>query len=372
MAARKSAQSHIAPNNTSSNITETAPAPDQPAQENPAPKPILRDRNDCGSHPNADTKLRADYIRRVERLGAKLGKRPTQPNLRNLAGIRDDHTLRLFGNYAALFRAAGFRSQVRGKFTAQISSADILHDFHKVIARIGHFPTVAEYLKQGGGYSYNLVMRHFGAWWRVRLALENRSGHDSNWPANPRDPSTTFGDSLPASLSGSDLAPRLAGLSIYTPTDDRPVCGRVLNHRAMLHQPTNEQGVVLLFGMMAEEMGFIIENVRTAYPDCEGKRRVGPDSWQRVRIEFEYLSSRFNHPKEGCDLIICWRNDHPVKGLEIIALEQVIHDIRARQALQAPSPAELPKVNHPTTQENPASHTPTSEAAPTQPTQAAA
>lgn len=300
-------------------------------------RPILRAPNDAGSFPNADTKLRADYIRRVERLGAKLRKRPTQRDLRDRAGIRDDHTLRLFGNYAALFRAAGFRAQVRGKVTDQISSADILQDFQKIIASIGHFPTVAEYLKQRGGYSYNLIMKHFGAWWRVRLALENRSGHDSNWPANPRAINTSFADSLPATLSGSDLAPRLAGLSIYTPQDDRPVCGRVLNHRAMLHQPTNEQGVVLLFGMMAEEMGFIIENVRTAYPDCEGKRRVGPDAWQRVRIEFEYLSSRFNHPKRGCDLIICWRNDHPVKGIEIIALEQVIKDRRNRLALQAPS-----------------------------------
>lgn len=331
------------------------------AARNPAPgetskpaAPILRDRNDAGSYPNADTKLRADYIRRVERLGAKLGKRPTQHDLRDHAGIRDDHTLRLFGNYAALFRAAGFRSLVHSKAANTISNDEILQDFSKIIARIGRFPTVTEYLKQGGGYSYNLIMKRFGAWWRVRLALENRSGHDSNWPANQRDTNTSFADSLPASLSGSDLAPRLAGLSIYAPTDDRPVCGRVLNHRAMLHQPTNEQGVVLLFGMMAEEMGFIIENVRTAYPDCEGKRRVGLDSWQRVRIEFEYLSSRFNHPKEGCDLIICWRNDHPVKGIEIIALEQVIHDIRARQAPQSPSPAELPKVNQPTTQENPA------------------
>lgn len=291
----------------------------------------LRARSDSGSFPNADSKIRDDYIRRVARLGSKLKRRPTQRQLREVARIRDDHCSRIFGNYAALFRAAGYRSQVRGSAATQISADDILLDFQNAVARLGHFPTVSEYLERGG-YSYNLIMKYFGAWWRVRLALENRSGHDDNWPRNPRD--LPASSNLPAPPISSD-SPRLSGTSMYPPHNDRPVCGTVLNYRAMLHQPTNEQGVVLLFGMMAEELGFIIENVRTGFPDCEGKRRVGAHSWQRVRIEFEYLSSRFNHPANGCDLVICWRHDNPKLKMEVISLEQKLRERSAAGAIAA-------------------------------------
>jgi hypothetical protein len=314
----------------------------------------VRAPSDSGSFPNPDSKLRADYIRRVTRLGTKLGKRPTQNQLRNLARIRDEHTLRLFGNYAALFRAAGFRAYVREKLAARISPDEILVDIHKAVQRLGHFPTVAEYLKQGGGYSYNLIKKFFGAWWRVRLTLENRSGSDLDWPQcrpvsnSNLAPQSAQLDAAAAASLPPHLIPRLTGISMYPPANDRPVCGTVLHFRAMLHEPTNEQGVVLLFGMMAEELGFIIENVRTAYPDCEAKRRVGKDSWQRIRIEFEYLSSRFNHPEDGCDLIICWRNDRPHPKLEVIALEKVLQDRRKLLLSEAPSLSEVVEESEPT------------------------
>ena len=345
-----------------------APTPRKSAPSTSLKVSPVRAPSDSGSFPNPDSKLRSDYIRRVARLGVKLNKRPTQRQLRNLARIRDDHCLRLFGNYAALFRAAGFRSQVRASAIESVCADDILIDFQKLAARLGHFPTVTEYLKQGGGYSYNLIMKYFGAWWRVRLALENRSGHDSAWPANPRitpqlaAKSQAQSAQLDAAASlPPHLIPHLSGISIYPPVNDRPVCGTVLNFRSMLHEPTNEQGVVLLFGMMAEELGFIIENVRTQYPDCEAKRRVGKDSWQRIRIEFEYLSSRFNHPEDGCDLIICWRNDRPHPKIEVIALEKVLQDRRKLLVSEAPAQSAA-KEPAPSTAATPAAESPPPDA----------
>jgi len=63
--------------------------------------------------------------------------------------------------------------------------------------------------------------------------------------------------------------------------------------------------------MVAKELGYMVEAVQTGYPDCEAKRQVGPNNWQRVRIEFEFESNRFNHPPEGCDVIVCWRHNWP-------------------------------------------------------------
>lgn len=105
--------------------------------------------------------------------------------------------------------------------------------------------------------------------------------------------------------------------------------GDVLNYGAMLHEPVNEQGVVLLFGMMAGELGFLVESVRTGYPDCEGKRRVDGGKWERVRIEFEFRSGRFDHDVKGCDVIVCWEHDWKECPLEVIELKSVLKRIAA-------------------------------------------
>ncbi|MEM2988122.1 MAG: hypothetical protein QXK26_03675, partial [Candidatus Bathyarchaeia archaeon] len=73
----------------------------------------------------------------------------------------------------------------------------------------------------------------------------------------------------------------------------------------------------------------------TSFPDCEAKRQMDRkgERWQRVRIEFEYLSSDFKrhgHPVEGCDLIVCWKHDWPECPLEVIELSEVIKNLGAR------------------------------------------
>jgi hypothetical protein len=89
------------------------------------------------------------------------------------------------------------------------------------------------------------------------------------------------------------------------------------------HEPVNEQGVILLFGMVAKDLGYTIESVQNEFPDCEAKRQLGPNRWQRVNIEFEFESRNFRehrHPVSGCDVIVCWRHnwdDCPIEVLEL-------------------------------------------------------
>jgi hypothetical protein len=95
------------------------------------------------------------------------------------------------------------------------------------------------------------------------------------------------------------------------------------------HEPTNEQGVVVLFGMLAKDLGYVVENIQKGFPDCEAKRQVGPDKWQNVRIEFEFESKNFRqhgHPPKGCDVIVCWRHNWPAcpRHLEIVELSTVV------------------------------------------------
>jgi len=115
------------------------------------------------------------------------------------------------------------------------------------------------------------------------------------------------------------------------PAPWRPAAGRrigpAINYRALQHAPVNEMGVVVLFSMAAEDLGFMLETVETGFPDCEGKRLAADGSLRRVRIEFEYRSRAFRehrHDPAGCDLIVCWIHDWPDCPLEVLELRSAL------------------------------------------------
>jgi HNH endonuclease len=111
------------------------------------------------------------------------------------------------------------------------------------------------------------------------------------------------------------------------PLQDRPLLGAPMPLPAMAYEPVNEMGVMVLFSMMAHQLGFVIESVQSAFPDCEAKIEVEPGRWQHFRIEFEYESRGFKqhgHDPNQCDLIVCWRhnwkNCPPIQVLELSKL----------------------------------------------------
>jgi hypothetical protein len=113
----------------------------------------------------------------------------------------------------------------------------------------------------------------------------------------------------------------------------RPVCGEPLPVPGPLFfAPTNEHGVVLLFGKLAEKLGFLVLGLQTAFPDCMALHRIAPGNWQPVTIEFEFESKNFRthgHDPEGCDFIVCWEHNWAEcpENLEIIALSDEIKRI---------------------------------------------
>jgi hypothetical protein len=123
--------------------------------------------------------------------------------------------------------------------------------------------------------------------------------------------------------------------------------GEVINFRGILHAPTTEQEVVAVFAVVARDLDFLIESIRTGFPDCEAKRRVGPArNWQRVRAEIEYLAGNFRehgHDPAGCEMIVCWRNNWPDCPLEVIALEPIVR-VLARKDADAAERAERERV----------------------------
>jgi hypothetical protein len=114
--------------------------------------------------------------------------------------------------------------------------------------------------------------------------------------------------------------------------EDRPLLGATMQLPGLAHEPVNEMGVILLFGMVARQLGFIVESVQAAFPDCEARMEMQPGRWQRVRIEFEYESRAFkqhNHDPGQCDVIVCWR--HNWKGcppnLQVLELSKMLEQL---------------------------------------------
>ena len=105
---------------------------------------------------------------------------------------------------------------------------------------------------------------------------------------------------------------------------DRPLLGPPMHVARLTHEPVNEMGVSMLFAMMARKLGFIIESVQAAFPDCRAKMEVMPGRWQDVRIEFEYESRSFcehGHDPKGCDMIVCWRHNWKGCPKDMMVLE---------------------------------------------------
>ena len=107
------------------------------------------------------------------------------------------------------------------------------------------------------------------------------------------------------------------------------IVGDLINFRGLVYSPLNENGVVFLFGKVAEDLNMYIEEIKPGFPDCIARRFMGK-GWERLRVEFEYTSKNFKqhgHNPEDCDLIICWEHNWKDCPLEVIELKDRIKEM---------------------------------------------
>lgn len=110
---------------------------------------------------------------------------------------------------------------------------------------------------------------------------------------------------------------------------DKSIVGDLINFRGLVYSPTNENGVIFLFGKVTEDLNMYIEEIKPGFPDCVGRRFTGR-GWEKVSIEFEHKSFHFKqhkHNPSDCDLIVCWEHDWPDCPLEVIELREVIKSL---------------------------------------------
>jgi hypothetical protein len=259
----------------------------------------------------------------------KVGPAISRSEFERIAGIGQYHIYRLFpqGGWSEVKKLAGLDRHP--KDNANLTDEALIEEFHRVASLLGKIPTWAVFAHHAT-VSADVVRRRFGGlqgtltryrdWLEEHHAdspfleqLQTKSRHEIPVPPTPvetlsQQPTSSWG--------------KIEG----------PVYGAPINFRGLRHAPVNEQGVVFLFGMVAYELGFIVEAVHAAFPDCEAKRCIDPKDqrWQRVRIEFEYKSRTFRdhgHDPHGCDLVVCWEHNWPECPLEVLELRKVIDEL---------------------------------------------
>lgn len=217
----------------------------------------------------------------------------------------------------------------------ELQLAHILHHMHALSRPSGFAPTKDEF-HRATGISQRAYLRFFGCY----SDLVARCGYK------------TYADKLRLTKLDRRRAMNLPLDPPFIADRTEFAFGDPIRGYELLHAPTNEQGVVMLFGMMAKTLGFLVEVVRTGFPDCEAKRKCEDGLWRRVRIEFEYATSRFNHDPAGCDLIICWNDDAKHLGVEVLELKKFFS---AEAQTPAQTPTQTPaETQHQTEPEGPA------------------
>jgi hypothetical protein len=144
-----------------------------------------------------------------------------------------------------------------------------------------------------GKYNPGTLANRFGGWSSVPHAFHKFAKGKREW-------ADVVALALPACVARASLSTderqrsrENSAFSIppkkvqHPPIKDRATYGNPMHLPEFRHEPVNEQGVMLLFGMVARELGYLVEAVQAGFPDCEAKRRIAPERWQRVKIEFE-------------------------------------------------------------------------------------
>jgi len=275
------------------------------------------------THPTADQTAVLDAIRETAKA---LGRAPSRREFMRSSGMTEYQVLRHFPSWREAVRAAGLDSEPTN---VPLEPAVLLEDWGELVRRARRIPTRNQY-RRDGSYSPGVFERKFGPWSAIPAKFREFAATRPEWAdVLALLPIETASTPRVASPTPSASIDSFSQRHRHTMLENRPTYGNPIDFRGLRHEPVNEDGVVFLFGMVARELGYLVEAVQAGFPDCEAKRQVEAGKWQRVRIEFEYESRNFRdhgHPPEGCDVIVCWRHNWPEcpAELEVVELRSVI------------------------------------------------
>lgn len=286
---------------------------------------------------------RDEMITAMRQLADKLGVSSVpRHQFRKETGLSERQILRAFGSYNALVKAAGLKPTIFPTSDApSYSDEEIVAEIVRVL-RLPDSKLTRIFFEQNASLSSSVCERRFGGWLNALKKAAELLDPDTEAPLIARVTEYTLpslpvrrpsivvsSDAAPPDIPQEDQTSTQGPASDLMPIQSANLYGDFVNFRGLQHAPVNEQGVVFLFGMICRELGYVVESIRSSFPDCEAKRQVaGPKGkWQRVRIEFEFESRNFKlhgHDPDQCDVIVCWEHNWPDCPIEVLELRSAM------------------------------------------------
>jgi hypothetical protein len=249
-----------------------------------------------------------------------LGRAPNALEFTRHSGVKMHVIRTLFGRFNRALRQCRLKPS---RESHRVKMPELLRDWAGVVRTLERLPTVMEYRKLGR-HSETPLCHRFRSWHQVARCFKDyaqKHGWTKEWQdvlriITAHDKAVRRAQPFPKKKRRK---PRLL--------PGRPVYGSVMHASPMAHGPINESGVIFLFGVWAERLGFVVLRIQNAFPDCEAMRRIDRHKWQLVRIEFEHESRNFlkhRHKTSKCDLIVCWKHNWPECPLEVLELSRAV------------------------------------------------
>jgi hypothetical protein len=269
----------------------------------------------------------------IHEVAEKLGHTPSQAELARHSKVTRRQVRTTFGTYMQALRECKLQKSGTGK---KVGMELLFKDWAEIVRSLKRTPTVIDY-EQYSRYSVSPLRTRFNIWGNVPEGLRQYA-QEQEWAAE-------WADVLEIIAAKNDDG---AGQENVSATGrvrsgghkrmlDRPVYGPPIQRDPLAYGPVNEAGVVFLFGVLAERMGFIVTRMQTEFPDCEAMWEVEENRWQRVLIEFEFESRNFLrhiHEASRCDMIICWEHNWAECPLVVVELKRHYHVRQERIVLE--------------------------------------
>ncbi len=237
---------------------------------------------------------------------------------------------------------------------------DVIKSIQNVAKKLNKTPTINEYKKSEPSISYDVIQYLFGSW--------NEAIIQSQLNPNPlrKPPDNSYSKEkvvkeiikianeigmLPSgpvfqakSIMSTGPVKRIFGSWVEALDYINKNCSEKLSFKIekkidkitkekkellglaspLKYKPRNEQETIILFCLLAKELGYSILKAQTEFPDL-----LLEYSGKEIQAEFEFLSS--NYQKHGHSIndkiiCVCWRKDKNIDGLTIIDLESVVRN----------------------------------------------
>jgi hypothetical protein len=272
-------------------------------------------------------------IAALKECAEKLGRAPSQTEAMKMKGFSVSMIRRNFGTYNQFLGVCKLEARKHGE---TYGTERLLLDWARVARKLKKIPSVVMF-EHWSDKSETPFSSRFGSWTRVPQAFKQyalRKGWTEEWrdvleliDKHAQEKKDTAWICERAGKAGTEMTPASREIKEAAVMPDRPIYGPMIRPYPMAFAPTNEDGVIFLFGSMSVDLGFIVTKLQGAFPDCEAFRRVVGGKLQPVRIEFEYQSRNFMkhmHDVKGCDVIVCWEHNWPECPIEVIELKSLV------------------------------------------------